>query len=80
MVDVDFSDDEGMELKEAMEVRLEFGKHKGKEIGSIVATKNGREYLRYLQKWDELRWDTKAAIDTVLKEYKILSDVQKIKK
>lgn len=81
--DFDFSDSEedtgvGQELtyQTARKVVIPFGKHKGKTIGDIARTKNGRSYLDYLLSWDQLREHTREAIELVMIEYKLAKGKQ----
>ena len=48
-------------LAEARATQITFGRQRGRTVGELAATKEGREYLAYLQSWgpdfehDELR-------------------------
>jgi len=48
-------------LAEAQATKIAFGKHRGRTVGELAATQEGREYLQYLMLWgpdfehDEIR-------------------------
>jgi hypothetical protein len=53
---------EDLSFDEAADTKIPFGKHRGKKIGHMVRTAEGRDYLRYLLKWDGLRLSIRNAI------------------
>jgi len=75
-VDIVYSDDDAdeegnpkTELEKAFAHKLLFGKHKNKSLGEMLASRDRRSYLRYLLDWDDLREQTRSAIDMVLGYY-----------
>ena len=61
-VDIVYSDDDADEegnpktdLDKAFAHKLLFGKHKNKNLGEMLASRDRRSYLRYLLDWDDLR-------------------------
>jgi hypothetical protein len=65
--EMEFSgDEEPITWQSAKRFKLLFGKHRGKSLGSIVRTMKGREYLRYILNWSELRPETGDQIKCVL--------------
>ena len=54
---------------DAKEYRLKIGRHKGKTLGEMIATRRTRTYLEYLLKWDDLRPFTRKGIETSLAHY-----------
>lgn len=66
-----FSGDElnTMTYEEARRFKLRFGKLQGERLGTAASNSEGREYLRYLLTWKELRGETKVPIEMVLAEY-----------
>ena len=68
--EMEFSgDEELMTWQSAKRFKLLFGKHRGKSLGSVVRTMKGREYLRYILNWSELRPETGDQIKCVLAYY-----------
>lgn len=71
----DFSDDEEEQTKgpvgwaEASTYILPFGSFKGQTLGEIAKSRRGRNYLKYLIRWDQLRARTRMMINYVLAEY-----------
>jgi|KBSMisStaDraftv2_1062788.scaffolds.fasta_scaffold110327_3 hypothetical protein len=53
------------DLGDAMRYQLKFGKYKGKTLASVITTKVGRDYFRYLHDWPNLNGATKRYVDTV---------------
>ena len=54
---------------EAFRYVLQIGKHKGKCLGVILRTKDGRSYLRYLLTWNKLYDKTRLYIEVALEGY-----------
>ena len=50
--------------------KLPFGKYKAKPVKTVLRTKEGRDYLRYLLSWQELRQSSRDRIDFALEFYK----------
>jgi hypothetical protein len=48
---------------------IRFGKCKGQRLGDITKTKAGRDYLRYLLTWSELRAETRSSVSAMLRVY-----------
>lgn len=72
--DITFSDDEadlgpGGPAYHWAKHTLRFGKHKGSTLRQMICSKAGRDYLRYLLKWDQLRPATKEGIEHALDFY-----------
>lgn len=57
---------EDLTLEEAAATVIGFGQHKGETIGHLVRKPDGRDYLRYLKKWPELKRATCNAITRML--------------
>lgn len=56
-------------LIEALNYEMPFGKHRGKSLKELLHRKSHRNYLRYIQSWDELENPCKANIDAVMEAY-----------
>jgi hypothetical protein len=73
--DYEGSDDEAentqivVTFESACAVKVPFKKHKGETLGSLVRTKAGRSYLRYLLEWDKLFDDMRANIEFLMDAY-----------
>ena len=72
----EFSDDEEEKetgpvgWAEASTYIIPFGTtFKGQTLGDIAKSRRGRNYLKYLLKWDQLRPHTRMMINYVLAEY-----------
>jgi hypothetical protein len=61
------SDDE--EQPNPREFTIRFGKCRGQRLGDISKTKAGRDYLRYLLTWTELRAGTRSSVRAMLRVY-----------
>jgi hypothetical protein len=80
--DIVFSDDdEDLENEEkvaqASEHVLRFGMHKGTTIGEMIQTREKREYLRFLQRWDKLSFTLGEAIKTMFHLYDVQVEERK---
>lgn len=65
-----FSDDE--ESADWASVQCEtlaFGQFKGQTYASVVYNKRGRDYLRYLLTWSDLRPSSRSKIECALEAY-----------
>lgn len=56
--------------EDVKDFKLVFGKFKGKTLQDMLITSRGRNYLKYLLRWDELRPYTKEHITLALSLYK----------
>lgn len=63
------SDVEEVEWSTVQSFKMPFGKHKGKTMVEMIRTKDGRDYLRYMCNWKDLRSDTKAIFECALEVY-----------
>ncbi len=70
-LDIEWSDDEkdGMDVQQALDSTLGFGQWATRQLSVIMATQRGRDYLRYILQWDELKPGKRAAIEAVLAFY-----------
>lgn len=66
--DADIDDDDDA-VQQSLDFELRFGKHKGAKLSTIVTISEGRDYMRYLLKWDELRSVTRKHLTRVLRFY-----------
>jgi hypothetical protein len=57
---------EDLSFDEAADTKIPFGKYRGSTIGHLVRSRESRDYLRYLMKWDGLRLPIKNAIIRML--------------
>lgn len=66
-----FSDDglENITYGDVKKTKLRFGKYKGHTYKQMLASKQKRDYLRYIAKWENANETTKAEVDAVLKHY-----------
>ncbi len=48
---------------------MRFGKLRGQSLGCIAKTKAGRDYLRYLLTWSELRAGTRSNVRAMPRVY-----------
>tara|TARA_R110002153_G_scaffold168648_1_gene321424 strand:+ start:5205 stop:5564 length:360 start_codon:yes stop_codon:yes gene_type:complete len=56
--------------EEAFQFVLTFGKHKGETIATVMKTKKGRSYLKYvLEKWDALLPEQAIMLDFALRAW-----------
>jgi hypothetical protein len=74
--DLEGSDDEvedtpaEVTFESACATQIPFGKkHRGESLGTLVRTKSGRSYLRYLLDWDNLYEDLRANIEFLMAAY-----------
>jgi hypothetical protein len=68
--DDDEVDEAGITFDGACTATIPFGKkHRGETIGTLVRTRSGRSYLRYLLAWDNLYDDLRANIECVMAAY-----------
>lgn len=63
-----------MQWEFAREKALLFGMFKGVKMEEVVRTKRGRDYLRWLLKWDQLSPFASAMITCTMKHYAQLVD------
>lgn len=63
------ADMQGLELQEALDYVLPFGRHSGTSLGELILTRDNRSYLRYLCAWDNLRPETRARVNKALAHY-----------
>lgn len=66
----EFSEPEELTWEEVSMWKLPFGKYKAKPVKTVLRTKEGRDYLRYLLSWQELRQSSRDRIDFALEFYK----------
>jgi hypothetical protein len=78
--DYELSDDDEVKVIEWRKYSLPFGKHRGTMLGPMIRTGNGRNYLRYLLEWDDLRPETKAVITQAMDHYSTIRDPNKKRK
>lgn len=64
------SEVEEVEWSEAQHYKMPFGKYKGTTMATLVRTKEGRDYLRYMCGWKDLRSETKAIFECTLDQYR----------
>ena len=72
MSDVEFEfsgDEEAVTFETARRFKLRFGQYSGKTLGNLVRKAKTRDYLRYLEKWQELKEETRLNINAVLLGY-----------
>ena len=75
MDEYEFSDDEvQVRWEVSRHWKLPFGKHRGVPLGEMIKSRDKRQYLVYLCKWENIREDTLAHIECVLKQYKEVKD------
>ena len=60
---------EPIQYEDAKRFKLAFGKCQGKRLAFLIKTQQGRNYLRYLLKWDQLRDNTRRNIESVLQHH-----------
>lgn len=63
--------------REAKDYKLPFGKHKGTVLRDMISSRQRRNYLRYLTKWELIRPSTKSYIEAALKHYEHLNTTYK---
>lgn len=67
--DFEFSEPEDLSWEEVQRFKLPFGKHKGEALKTVMRSKEGRDYLRYLLNWDALKEGTRSKIQAGLQHY-----------
>ena len=73
--DIAFSDDEKdakVTWSQARRFKMPFGKHRGEFLGDIVAGREGRNYLRYILSWSDLKDNTRQQIQCAIDHYEML--------
>jgi hypothetical protein len=66
---LDITEESDDEASDWYNYQMPFGKHKGRMLRSLVQTKEGRAYLKYLQSWEKLDSVAAMHINACLKEY-----------
>lgn len=70
-----FSDEEpevapAVQWDEVKAWTIPFGRYKGTELSVLIRDRRGRDYLKWLLKWEALRMETKVKFDCALEHYK----------
>ena len=78
--DISFTDEEDNGFHHAptewRTYKLAFGKNKGVPLSEMIKTARGRSYLRYILKWDDVRPNTSANINSALAYYRELKQAK----
>jgi hypothetical protein len=70
-------ENENLTFDQAKRYKILFGKHKGKRLVTLIRTSKGRDYMRYLLSWAELREEARSNISKCLEEYENFKEGKK---